>query len=70
LKIQIPEAHTTQEVVNYNKEDPRNIITLQDRLCYNSHKEWGTDERFWNFFHQDWYESVLYPKTTPVVKHQ
>jgi hypothetical protein len=47
-----------------------NLITLCNRPCYNSHKEKGTDERFWTFFHQDRYWSVLYPKTSPVVKHQ
>jgi hypothetical protein len=30
----------------------------------------GHDERFWTFFQQDWYHSVLYLKTTPAVKHQ
>jgi hypothetical protein len=33
-------------------------------------KERGTDERFWTFFHQDWYRSVLYLKSSPVVKQQ
>jgi hypothetical protein len=63
-------AHTNWEVVNYNKEDPRNIVTLRDKPCYSSAKERGTDKRFWTFFHQDWYHSVLYRKTTTVVKHQ
>jgi hypothetical protein len=70
LKIRPPVAHTNWEVVNYNKVDPRNLITLWDRPCYCSAKERGTDERFWTFFHQDWYHSVLYRKTTLVVKHQ
>jgi hypothetical protein len=35
-----------------------------------SPKERGTDERFYTFFHQDWYRSVLYQKTSPMVKHQ
>jgi hypothetical protein len=26
--------------------------------------------RFWTLFHQDWYWTVLYPKTSPMVKHQ
>jgi hypothetical protein len=38
--------------------------------CYSSPKERGTDERFWTFFHQDWYRSVLYQKTSLVVKQQ
>jgi hypothetical protein len=32
--------------------------------------ERGTDERFWTFFHQDWYQTVLYTKSSPVVKQQ
>jgi hypothetical protein len=47
-----------------------NHITLRNRPCYNSHQENDTDERFWTFIHRDWYQSVLYSKTTPVVKHQ
>jgi hypothetical protein len=30
----------------------------------------GTNERFWTFFHQDWYWTVLYLKSSPVVKQQ
>jgi hypothetical protein len=70
LKIRPSVAYTNREVVNYNKVDPRNLITLRDRSCYSSAKERGTDEWFWTFFHQDWYHFVLYLKTTPVVKHQ
>jgi hypothetical protein len=47
-----------------------NLITLRNRPCYNSHKEKGTDVIFWTFFQQDWYQSVVYLKTSPVVKHQ
>jgi hypothetical protein len=47
-----------------------NLITLCNRPCYKSHKEKGTDVRFWTFFQQDWYQSVVYLKTSPVVKHQ
>jgi hypothetical protein len=57
-------------VVNYIKEDPMNLITIHNKSCYNSSKERGTDERFWIFFHQNWYRTMLYPKTSPVVKHQ
>jgi hypothetical protein len=70
LKIHSPEVHTNQEIVNYSKEDPMNLMTLHNRPCYNSSKERGTYERFWTFFHQDWYRTVLYPKTSPVVRHQ
>jgi hypothetical protein len=56
--------------VNYNKEDPMNLITLRNHPCYNSPKERGTDKRFWIFFLQDWYRSVLYQKTSPMVKQQ
>jgi hypothetical protein len=70
LKIKAPVCHTNREEVDYNKDDPRNIITLRDKPCYNHVKERGTDERFWTFFHQDWYHYVLYRKTSPVVKHQ
>jgi hypothetical protein len=47
-----------------------NLITLHNRICYNSAKGRGTDERFWTFFHQDCYRTVLCSKTTPVLKHQ
>jgi hypothetical protein len=57
-------------VVNYTKEDPMNLVTIYNKPCYIFHKERGTDERFWTFFHQDWYRTVLYLKTSPVVKHQ
>jgi hypothetical protein len=50
--------------------DPRNLITLRDRPCYSSAKERGSDERFWTFFHQDWYHSILYNKSKPVVPTQ
>jgi hypothetical protein len=69
LKIRTPTILTDREVVNYSKEDPMNLITLQNRTCYNSPKERDTDERFWTFFHQDWYLTVLYPKTSPMVRH-
>jgi hypothetical protein len=70
LKIHAPDCHINQEEVDYNKEDLRNTITLQGRPCYNLGKERVMDERFWTFFHQDWYHSMLYRKTSPVVKHQ
>jgi hypothetical protein len=57
-------------VVNNSKEDPMNLVSLRNKPCYNFPKERGTDERFWTFFHQDWSQTVLYPKTFPVVKHQ
>jgi hypothetical protein len=64
------EIHTTREIVNYIKEDPLNVVHLHSKVCYNLVKERGTDERFWTFFHQDWYRTVLYPKSSPVVKQQ
>jgi hypothetical protein len=70
LKMHSPEIHTTQEIVNYSKEDPLNVVHLRSKACYNLVKERGTDERFWTFFHQDWYRIVLYPNTSPVVKQQ
>jgi general stress protein 26 len=65
-----PEIHTTREIVNYIKEDPLNVVYLHNNACYNLVKERGTDERFWTFFHQDWYQTVLYPKSSLVVKQQ
>jgi hypothetical protein len=65
-----PEIHTTREIVNYSKEDPVNVVHLRNKACYNLVKERGTDERLWTFFHQDWYRTVLYPKSSPVVKQQ
>jgi hypothetical protein len=70
LRIYSLEIHTDREIVNYNKEDPMNVIHLCNKPWYNSSKERGTDERFWTFFHQDWYQTVLYPKSSPVVKQQ
>jgi hypothetical protein len=56
--------------VNYSKEDPLNVVHLRNKACYNFVKERGTDERFWTIFHQDWYRTVLYLKSSPVVKQQ
>jgi hypothetical protein len=46
------------------------LMNLQNQPCYNSAKERGTDERFRTFFHQDWYRTVLYLRTSLVVQHQ
>jgi hypothetical protein len=70
LRMHSLEIHTTREIVNYSKEDPLNMVHLRSKACYNLVKEQGTDERFWTFFHQDWYQTVLYPKSSPVVKQQ
>jgi hypothetical protein len=61
---------TNRKVVNYNKVDLRNIVTLRQKACYNSSKERGTDKHFWTFFHQDWYDTMLYRKSKPVVPVQ
>jgi hypothetical protein len=68
LRMHSQEIHTNWEVMNYSKEDHMNVMHLCNKPCYNSSKERGTDERFWTFFHQDWYRTVLYPKSSPVVK--
>jgi hypothetical protein len=65
-----PEIHISQEIVNYNKLDPLNVVHLRSKACYNLVQERGTDERFWTFFRQDWYQSVIYSKSSPVVKQQ
>jgi hypothetical protein len=65
-----PVIHTNQEIVNYSKEDPMNVMHLHNKPCYSSSKERDNNERFWTFFHQDWYRTVLYPKSSPVVKQQ
>jgi hypothetical protein len=70
LKIRPPVVYTDREIDNYNKVDPRNFVTRRERPCYSSAKERGTDERFWAFFHQDRYMSVLYNKSKPVVPAQ
>jgi hypothetical protein len=62
------EIHTTREIANYSKEDPFNVVHLCNKACYNLVMERGTDERLWTFFHQDWYQTVLYSKSSPVVK--
>jgi hypothetical protein len=70
LKIRPLVVCTNRKEVNYNKEDPRNIVTLQNRPCYSLGKERDMDERLWTLFHQDWYHSVLYRKTKLVVPAQ
>jgi hypothetical protein len=69
LKIRPPVIHTNRDIVNYNKEDPMTLMNLWNQPCYNSAKERGTNQRFWAFFHQDWYQTVLYPKIYLVVQH-
>jgi hypothetical protein len=54
LKIRSSVVHTNREVVNYSKEDPMNLVTIRNKLCYSLSKKRGTDERFWTLFHQDW----------------
>jgi hypothetical protein len=44
LKIRAPDYHINREEVDYNKEDPRNIITLRDRSFYKHGKERGMNE--------------------------
>jgi hypothetical protein len=63
-----PEIHTMREIINYSKEDLMNVMHLCNKPCYNLVKERGTDERFWTFFYQDWYQTVLYTKSSLVVK--
>jgi hypothetical protein len=70
LEMHSSEIHTNWEIVNYNKEDPINVIYLHNKPCYSSSKQRSTDERFWTFFHQDWYRTVLYLKLSPVVNQQ
>jgi hypothetical protein len=65
-----PVIYTNREIVNYSKEDIMNVMHLCNKPCYSSSKERGTDEIFWTFFHQDWYWTVLYPKSSLVVKQQ
>jgi hypothetical protein len=47
-----------------------NVMHLCNKSCYSSSKERGTDENFWTFFHQDWCWTMLYPKSSLVVKQQ
>jgi hypothetical protein len=46
LKMCSPEVHTNQEIVNYSREDPMNVMHLRNKPCYSFPKERGTDERF------------------------
>jgi hypothetical protein len=46
LKMYSSEIHTISEIVNYSKEDPKNVVHLRNKPCYNLVKERGTDERF------------------------
>jgi hypothetical protein len=59
LMTHSPEIHTNWEIMNYSKEDPMNVMHLCNKPYYNSSKERGTDERFWTFFHQDWYFKLV-----------
>jgi hypothetical protein len=43
---------------------------MRQKSCYIKPKEWGTNKRFWTFFHQDWYDIVLYRKAKLVVPVQ
>jgi hypothetical protein len=70
LKMYSPEIHTTWEIVNYSKKDPLNVVHLRNKACYNLVNERGIDERFWTFFHKDCYQTVLYLKSSPIVKQQ
>jgi hypothetical protein len=69
LKMRSPDVHTNREVVNYNKFESSMIVELRQIPCYTKTKEKGTDECFWTFFHQDWYDTVLYRKTKPICPH-
>jgi hypothetical protein len=57
-------------MVNYNKVESTKDVELRQKGCYTKPKERGIDERFWTFFHQDWYDTVLYRKTKHVVSVQ
>jgi hypothetical protein len=46
LKMYSSKIHTMREIVNYNKEDPKNVVHLRNKPCYNLVKERGTNERF------------------------
>jgi hypothetical protein len=46
LKMYSLEIHITREIVNYNKEDPLNVVHLRNKACYNLVKKRGTNERF------------------------
>jgi hypothetical protein len=46
LKMYPPMIHTNQEIVNYSKEHPMNVMHLRNKPCYSSSKERGTVERF------------------------
>jgi hypothetical protein len=43
LKMYPPVIYTNQEIMNYSKEDPMNMMHLCNKPCYNSSKERGTD---------------------------
>jgi hypothetical protein len=69
LKMRVPKIHTNHVIINYNKIDPKSIMTLCEIPCYNKSKERGTDEWFWTFFQQDWYDIVLFMKNKLNVPH-
>jgi hypothetical protein len=46
LKMYSLTVHTNQEIMNYSKEDPMNVMHLRNKPCYSLPMERGTDERF------------------------
>jgi hypothetical protein len=46
LKIRSPIIHTNQEVMNYSKEDPMNLVIIHNKPFYSLPKERVSDERF------------------------
>jgi hypothetical protein len=65
--MQLAQVFTDREVVNYNKIESRRVAEIRQKACYSKPKERGIDERLWTFFHQDWYDTVLYHKSKLVV---
>jgi hypothetical protein len=45
LKMHSPEIHTSREIVNYNNEDPLNVVHLRSKACYNLVKERDTNKK-------------------------
>lgn len=61
----LPQNPIWSTKINYkgNTEEVRRLRAINPRA---SDKEGGTDYSFWSFFQQDYYESVIIPKTKAI----
>ena len=67
--FQVPQNPSWRQKVNYkrNVEEVRKMRAINFRIAP---KQNGTDYRFWSHFHQDYYETVIIPKTKAISAAQ